>query len=312
MSLVKFRLNKQGYPFSSFEEIFQQIDHQQQQQRQEDRLAMNQSLLRFKTGVIQKFEQFDSKLLKYIEEEKAWEFVDLDQNTLIVQLAPPPPPPPQQRAVKKKSATDNEVEEANRGVIIADRKKMSWPVQVQVQRGLNKSAKREASRELGNRGKILSSWGPEVSTLFENSARFELGQVVKVVKKYPAYKDARDRINNSIIERLTDKNSTPTPQKVFTRTGDWIKVGEKNVSADPIPYKVLKQLNIRLGPHDVLESGPPPTPPPQTVTNPPKQITGPETSPSKLTSPVLEEENQNSRAPGKNENSYSSYPRMNY
>ena len=70
-----------------------------------------------------------------------------------------------------------------------------------------KSGQREADREINNREEILSSWRPEISTLFETSTRHELGQVVKVVKKYPVYKDALDRINNLIIERLTDNNS---------------------------------------------------------------------------------------------------------
>lgn len=204
--------------------------------------------------------QFDAKLLKHIEEQKAWQFIDLDKITLKVHLKP------------LKTAV--------------------------------KSAETGATREMNNRMKILGSWGPEVSTLFETSTRNELKEIAKVVEKYPTYKDARDRINNLIIMRLSEKNIKPTPQKVFTRTGDWIQVGEVELSADPIPYKVLERLNIRLGPHDVLESGLSPLPP--TVAQAPKQITGPEKLPFKLTSPILEEENQNSGAPGKR-NSYPSH-----
>lgn len=64
-----------------------------------------------------------------------------------------------------------------------------------------------------------------------------------------------------IIERLTDKNSKPTPKKVFTRSTDWVKVASENLlAAEPIPYETLLKLNIRLGSHDVLEYGPPPHP----------------------------------------------------
>ena len=146
MSLVQFRVNNKE--FSSFKEIFQYLD----QQPQEDRWALTQSLLRLRTGVIQQFEQFDAEPLQIIGEKKAWEFVDLDQNTLMIHLGP------LQTAVK--------------------------------------SARREADREINNREKILSGWGPEVSTLFETSTRHELGQLVKAVQKHPVYKDARDRINN--------------------------------------------------------------------------------------------------------------------
>lgn len=244
--LAQFWLNHKR--FSSFEEIFHHIG----QQPQEDQWALTQSLLQFRSGVVYKFVQFDSKLLKHIEEQKAWQFIDLDKNTLKVHLGP------LKKAVK--------------------------------------SAERGAAREMNNRMKIWGSWGPEVSTLFETSTRNEVKEIAKVVEKYPTHKDARDRINNLIIMRLSDKNIKPTPQKVFTRTGDWIQVGEVEFSADPIPYKVLEQLNIRLGPHDVLEFGLSPLPP--TVAQTPKQITGPENFPFK-------EENQNSGAPGK-QNSYSS------
>ena len=118
-------------------------------------------------------------------------------------------------------------------------------------------AKAEASREVKNRKQIQDSWGSEVLSLFESCSRFELIEVIKVVKKYPIYQDARNRINNLIIERLTDKNSKPTPQKVFTRTGDWTKLSRKNnISADRISNETLLNLNIRLGLHDVLETGP--------------------------------------------------------
>lgn len=195
----------------------------------------------------------DTKLLRLIEEQKAWQFIGVDKHTLKVHLRP--------------------------------------------LRTAVKSAERGATREMGDRMKILSGWGPEVSTILKTSTRNELKQIVKVVIKYPTYKDARDRINNLIIKRLSDKNSKPTPQKILTRTGDWVQIGEAELSADPIPYKVLEQLNIRLGPHGVLESGPPALP--SIVTQTPKRITGPENSPLKLTSTTLEKENQNSRAPGK-------------
>lgn len=83
------------------------------------------------------------------------------------------------------------------------------------------------------------------------------------MKKYPAYENARNRVNSLIIHRLMDKNSKPTPQKVLTRPGDWTKVGSGNVLAsDPIPYEILINLNIRLGLLNVLETGtPPPLPP---------------------------------------------------
>lgn len=68
-------------------------------------------------------------------------------------------------------------------------------------------------------------------------------------------------IDRLIIARLTDKNSKPTPQKVFTRYTDWIKVASENLLVtEPITYETLLKLNIRLGSHDVLESGPPPLP----------------------------------------------------
>ena len=117
-------------------------------------------------------------------------------------------------------------------------------------------AKAEANRENNNRNKIQRSWGSEVLSLFEKSSRFELVEVGRVVKRFPVYQDARNRINNLILDRLTDKNSRPTPQKVFTRCGDWTKVGtKKKLSSEPIPYETLLQLNIRLGPYDVLETG---------------------------------------------------------
>lgn len=131
-------------------------------------------------------------------------------------------------------------------------------------------AQAENLRENRNRKKIEDSWGPEVLSLFRTSSRSEFVEVVKTVKKFPVYQDARNRINLLIIQRLTDKNSKPTLQKVFTRPGGWIKVASENkLVAEPIPYKTLLNLNIRLGPHDVLETGPPSLPfsVPNTTTN---------------------------------------------
>lgn len=131
-------------------------------------------------------------------------------------------------------------------------------------------AQAEQNRENRNRQKIEDSWGLEVSSLFDDSTRGELIEVVKVVKRFPVYQDARNRINLLIIKRLTNKNSKPTPRKVFTRYGDWTKVASENqLVAEPIPYQILLSLNIRLGPHDVLETGPPPLPFPflNTTTN---------------------------------------------
>lgn len=117
----------------------------------------------------------------------------------------------------------------------------------------------EKNREIQNRQKIGDSWSSEVLSLFHNSSRSELIKVVKAVKKYPVYQDARNRINLLIIERLTNKNNKPTPQKVFTRSGDWTKIVSANkVVAKPIPSETLLKPNIRLGPYNVLETSPPP------------------------------------------------------
>lgn len=94
------------------------------------------------------------------------------------------------------------------------------------------------------------------------------------MKVYPVYQDARNQINFLIINRLMDKNSKPTPQKVFTRPGDWKNVArEKKLVPETISYEILFNLNIRLGPYNVLETGPPPLPLPSpnttTNTNPP-------------------------------------------
>ena len=207
LSLEPFRLN--GKRFFSFEEIFDYI----KKQPKDEQWRLTETLLQFRTRIVRQFEKFDAKILDKIEEEKAWKYVDLDQNTVDKQL----------ESLKKSVA---------------------W-------------SKAEANREVKNRKQIQDSWGLEVLSLFESSARFELIEVIKVVKKYPVYQDARNRINNLIVERLTDKNSKPTPQKVFTRTGDWTKLStKKNISADRIPNEILTQLNIRLGLHDVLETGP--------------------------------------------------------
>lgn len=144
------------------------------------------------------------------------------------------------------------------------------------------NANRAGTREGKIQKRILNYWGLGPSTLFQNSTRNLLKEVYKVVTKYPVYKDARARINNLVIERLTDKNSKPTPQKVFTRTGDWTKVASNEVSEDPIPYEVLLKLNIHLGPYNVLESGPPPPRPPPPIIDPLNKTTSPEIPPLNL------------------------------
>ena len=207
LSLTPFCLNDRRF-FSS-EENFDYI----REQPKEEQWGLTERLLQFRTSIFRQFDEFDAETLGKIEEEKAWEHVDLDNNTVSKKLD-------------------------------SLRRSVKW-------------VKAETNREIKIRKQIQDSWGSEVLSLFEICARFELKEVIKVVKKYPVYQDARNRINNLIVERLIDKNSKPTPQKVFTRTGDWTKLATRNsISADRIPSETLRQLNIRRGLHDVLETAP--------------------------------------------------------
>lgn len=70
-------------------------------------------------------------------------------------------------------------------------------------------AQAEKNRESRNRKKIEDSWGSEVLSLLRTSSRSELVEVVKAVRKFPVYQDARNRINLLIIQRLTDKTANP-------------------------------------------------------------------------------------------------------
>lgn len=96
--------------------------------------------------------------------------------------------------------------------MFVDLDKITLKIQLSSLRKSIDYAKAEANRDIRNRNKILDSWGSEVLFLFETSSR---GELVGVLKKFPVYQDARNRINNLIIGRLMDKNSKPTPQKVF-------------------------------------------------------------------------------------------------